>query len=102
MADSAAFICACSTLQKLSALSGVEAKFVMRLALREAGFEAATVAAPELSVVVQRVLPEELRRKQVPAVETICKGIAEALSSLEASAPSLDAPDAVFRRLGGA
>jgi hypothetical protein len=102
MADSVAFTFACSTLEKLSSLSGVEAKFAMRLALREAGFEAATVAAPDLSVVVQRVLPGELRRKQVPAVETICKGIADALSSLEASGPMPETPDTVFRRLGGA
>jgi len=102
MADSAAFQTACGTLEKLSTLSSVESKFAMRMALREAGFEAATIAPAELSVVVQRVLLEELRRKHVAAPETVCKGIAEALTALGGSAAATDSPDAVFRRLGGA
>jgi len=101
MADSAAFQMACGTLEKLSTLSSVESKFAMRMALREAGFEAATVAPAELSVVVDRVLLEELRRKHVPAPETVCMGIAAARTALGASAASADSPDAVFRRLGG-
>ncbi|HVP30382.1 MAG TPA: TilS substrate-binding domain-containing protein [Myxococcota bacterium] len=102
MADSAAFLCAFSALEKLASLSSAEARFTLRLALQQAGFEAPSVSAREMAVVVERVLPGELRSKKVAQPEQVCRGVSDALAQLRDDAPATALPDAVFGRLGGA
>jgi hypothetical protein len=102
MAGSQAFEWLCAALEASSSLSRLEARGTVRIALKEAGLEARSVSAHELTVVVRKVLPRELRQRGVSEEDTLCDRFAAGLTHLEQSAPDgPDTPDAIFRRLGG-
>jgi hypothetical protein len=101
MADLNLFDHACASLEELTQLSRLEARGTMRIALKEAGLDPASVRAAELSVVAERVLPGELVARGVADAESICERLRLALSAIRDSA-SADTPEAVFARLGGA
>jgi hypothetical protein len=56
-----------------------------------------------LIVVVQKILPRELRQRGVSDESTLCERFVAGLRNLDTSGarPSADTPDAIFRRLGG-
>ena len=101
MAGSTAFEAASACLEQSSSLTNLEARGTIRLALKEAGFEAKTATARVLTAVVQRVLPAELRSRRIADPDAICARIALALAGL-ASEPDAETAEAVFERLGGA
>jgi hypothetical protein len=101
MADSAAFEAASACLESASSLTRLEARGTIRLALKQAGFEARSVTAAALGAVVRRVLPAELRSRAIADPEAICTKIALTLERM-GSEPVAETPEAVFRRLGGA
>ena len=100
MADSAAFETACACLEQASSLTSLEARGTIRLALKEAGFDAKSASPRALASVVRRVLPAELQSRRVADPETVCGKIALALEGLAAEPASETAED-VFKRLGG-
>jgi len=100
MADAAAFDFVCEQLESQSSLDRLEARGTVRLALKQSGLEARTVSPDQMRVVVQKVLPGELATRGVEGAEALCGRLADAVARLEA-APAGDAPDEVFRRLGG-
>jgi hypothetical protein len=100
MADSSAFEAACACLEKSSSLTNLQARGTIRLALKEAGFEAKTASPQVLGAVVRRVLPAELRSLRVDDPEGICTKIALALEGMN-SEPAAETAEAVFKRLGG-
>jgi hypothetical protein len=103
MPDSQAFEWVSAQLEQATTLSRIEARGTVRLALRAAGLDPASVAVREMAVVVQKVLPEQLRRSGVPDGEALCERIGRGLRTLEAPASGAEAetPEAIFRRLGG-
>lgn len=103
MANSSPFDFVCERLEAASALSSLEARGTVRLALKQAGFDPRTVGAEEMAVVVKKVLPEELRVRAVDDADSLCDMLATELKS-QGFLPGEDAsaPEAVFRRLGGA
>jgi hypothetical protein len=103
MAGSQAFEYLCEALETSSSLERLEARGTVRIALKEAGLEARSVTPSELAVVVQKILPRELRQRGVADEAALCERFASGLRHLEASAtrPASDTPDAIFRRLGG-
>jgi hypothetical protein len=100
MADSAAFEAACACLEQSSSLNHLEARGTIRIALKEAGFEAKTATARILGAVVRRVLPTELRSLKVADPEAISTKIALMLDGMN-SEPASETAEAVFKRLGG-
>ena len=99
MADSLAFQTVCAALEAGSTLDRLEARGTVRLALRQSGFEARSVTARQLAVVVERVLPEELRARGVEI--TICKDLSNALCELsDDPAAQCESPEDLFVRLG--
>ena len=103
MAGSQAFEWLCEALEAHSSLERLEARGTVRIALKEAGLEARTVTPSELCVVVQRILPRELRQRGVTGETSLCERFAAGLRSLDAgpARAASDTPDAIFRRLGG-
>jgi hypothetical protein len=101
MADSSVFERACASLEELTQLSRLEARGTIRIALKEAGFDPASVRAAELSVVATRVLPDELAARGVADAKSICERLRGRLSEIQDSAGA-QRPEAVFARLGGA
>jgi hypothetical protein len=100
MADFAVFDQACESLEQLTQFSRLEARGTMRIVLKEAGLDPASVRAAELCVVAKAVLPKELAARGVPDAESICAQLRTVLSGVEDAAQS-DTPEAVFARLGG-
>jgi hypothetical protein len=100
MADLTVFEHACASLEELTQLSRLEARGTMRIALKGAGLEPASVRAAELSVVAKRVLPEELAARGIADAESICERLSGRLSEIQDSAAP-ERPEAVFARLGG-
>ncbi len=101
MAESQAFTIACEQLEQASSLERIEARGTIRLALKEAGLDAASVSGSQLSVVVDKILPRELEARGVSDTASVCSTIKSAL----AAAPDTDgpgnSPEDVFSRLAG-
>jgi len=100
MAESAAFDLVCSSLQRLTSLTSLEARGTVRLALKEAGFDAREVSARQMYLVLKRVLPGELRSRGVQNTDGVCEELARTVAAVSEGAGS-DAPDAIFQRMGG-
>jgi len=100
MADSSAFTTLCDELEGSSTLDRLEARGTVRLALKQAGLEAGQVTASQLAVVVQKILPGELRTRGVDDADSICSQLAATLKAMPDEAAG-ESPEAVFKRLGG-
>jgi hypothetical protein len=100
MADLTAFEHACEGLEQLTELSRLETRGTLRIALKEAGLDPASVKAAELSVVARMVLPNELAARGIADAESICERLRSKLAQVQDSA-SAETPEAVFARLGG-
>ena len=99
MADSHAFGVVCDALENATSLDRLEARGTVRIALKSAGLDARTVNASQLRVVIEKVLPDELKSRGVdPGVSSILAGSLEGVADETGGA---DGPEAVFRRLGG-
>lgn len=97
MADSQAFTVLCQALEDESNFDRLEARGTVRLALKNAGLEANTVTAPQLDVVIDKILPSELEARGVD--QAVCARLRAALTGVETT-PAQEGPEAVFDRLG--
>lgn len=100
MAESAAFEAACTSLEGATSLDRLAARGTIRLAVKQAGFEAKTVTAEQLGVVVTRLLSAELSARGIADPDALCATLARMLAGLS-SGPAAETPEAVFQRLGG-
>jgi hypothetical protein len=100
MADLTAFEHACERLEQRTELSRLEARGTLRIALKEAGLDPASVKVAELCVVARMVLPNELAARGIADAESICERLRSELAEIQDSA-GIDTPEAVFARLGG-
>jgi len=99
MAEASAFDLVCGEIERATPLSQLEARGTVRLALKQAGFDARGVAPHELAVVVRKLLPRELELRGVAGGEALCQRIATSLAA-DAPAARRETPEDVFRRLG--
>lgn len=102
MADSPAFALVCDHLERATSLARPAARGTVRLALKEAGFDAESVSPTQMMVVTEKVLPAELRALRISDVDGHCSTIRARLKRLQAGVKPGDAqsPEAVFARLG--
>jgi len=100
MADSVVFTRTCEALALRTGLDLVAVRGVVRIALREAGLQAAAVSSEQMLVVLHRVLPGELRSCGVTDPDAVCRGL-ESVVRESAGEPVEDAvatSAAVFER----
>jgi hypothetical protein len=89
-------------IERRSSLATLEARGTVRLALKRAGLDSSSVTGGQMRVVLERVLPEEIRSRGVAASEEICRAIAAALRGLHPDEADVsETPEAIFRRLAG-
>ena len=88
-------------LERRTDLAKLEARGTVRLAAREAGLDARTVTREQMIVMLQKVMPDEMRSRGVEQPEQICEAIITAVKSSQiASSPAeAESPEAIFRRL---
>lgn len=100
MADSSAFTTLCEELESSSTLDRLEARGTVRLALKQAGLEASQVTASQLVVVVEKILPGELRTRGIDDADSVCNQLGSVLKAMP-DEDGGESPEAVFKRLGG-
>ncbi len=98
--DVTAFDQIAERLEQSTTLDRLESRGTLRIALKEAGFDAKTVRASELRVVVARVLPRELTARGIDKPSAIIDRLLSELD-LISETPEMDSPESVFQRLGG-
>ena len=88
-------------LQKRSGLENLEARGTLRLALKSSGLTASEVTREQMVVVIDQVMPRELRVRGVDNPEAVCGELSQALKGFEVgeSEASRTSPEGVFRRL---
>jgi len=100
MAEAAPFDWLCSQLETRTELSLLEVRGTVRLALKASGLDAKTVRAEELSVVLERILPNELSTRGVEDADGLTSELASQIRLQSFAGDGADGPDRVFERLG--
>lgn len=101
MADAEAFAELAAQLETETNLDRLEARGTLRIALKAAGFDAKSVQADELRVVVEKVLPKELELRGIAASERLCQKLARSIHLGPTAPGDADSPEAIFDRLVG-
>lgn len=102
MADNALFERVCQEIECGTELTRLSARGAVRLALRDAGLEVATLNVKQASAVLRLVLPAELRKCGVADPESLCAALArEITASSEDAFGAVAAPEDMFRRIRG-
>jgi hypothetical protein len=88
-------------LQDRCELASLEARGTIRLALKAAGLTAREVTREQMIVVINQVLPRELRVRGVKSPEAVCADLAQRVKGFEIKNGVSDgtSPEDVFRRL---
>ncbi len=92
---------AAERLEHHTGFSRIEARGTLRIALKVAGLDAGSITAGQLCVVLEKVMPAELKQRGVKEAAEICGAMMEDLANAPApskAAPTTD-PDAIFGRL---
>jgi hypothetical protein len=100
MADSPAFALSCEVLERDTSLDRLEARGTVRLALKEAGLDAASVTPDQMAVVASNLLTGELTSRGIENADAVCGTLRQGLAGLDTTAAT-QTPEAVFARLGG-
>lgn len=91
------------TLEQATDFDKLEARGTVRLALKQSGLDAKGVTSDQMEVVLQKVLPGELKTRGVESPDSVCEGIVQSLKSHDFGSAGSDdqSPEAVFKRIGG-
>ncbi|MEX2206070.1 MAG: hypothetical protein WEF50_07585 [Myxococcota bacterium] len=100
MAGSVAFEAACSALERATQMDRWAARGTLQLSLMDAGLETGSVSAAQLRVVIDAVLPRQLKSAGVGDTNGVCTQLSAALATVDESGAA-ESADAVFSRLGG-
>jgi hypothetical protein len=98
--NSAAFECVARRLAEGTGLDTLAARGTVRIVLREAGLDAATVAPAQMRTVVERLLPAALRARGVAEADALCARICSDLVGVRDPGAVRETPERVFARLG--
>jgi hypothetical protein len=88
-------------LKKRTELEDLEARGTIRLALKSAGLTARETTPEQMAVVIEQVLPRELRVRGVDDPESVCGELSLAVKGFEVEGGESTgtSPEDVFRRL---
>ena len=98
MAHTTLFDAVAQALQKLTPFDNLQARGTLRLSLKDAGLEAKTIRPAQMRVVLERLLPSELRSRGVGDADTVCASLLAVVDVVGADAGTSDAPEDLFRR----
>lgn len=103
MADAPAFDWVADALERATSFSRIQARGTVRLALKKAGLDAATVSLDEMQLVLLKVMPKELRDRKVERADEICEALRLGVKTAELAKakPAHETPAQVFGRLFG-
>jgi hypothetical protein len=91
-----------AALQEHTSLQAAQARGSLRLALRAGGLDAANVTVSEMVAVLDRLLPEQLRKAGVANPPSVCLKLSIGLKSRHFDEDeAVRKPEAFFRRVLG-
>ena len=73
-----------SELEKQSGLDNLEARGTLRLALKSSGLTAREVTREQMAVVLDKIMPRELRVRGIEDPEALCEELSQAVKGVEA------------------
>jgi hypothetical protein len=83
-------------------LDRLEARGTLRIALKEAGLDSKNLTFPQLSVVLEKIMPQELEARAVETPAAVCNAVMSHLkASGHADIATKTSSDEIFNRLGG-
>ena len=90
-------------IEERTELGKLEARGMIRIALKEAGLDTRGVTAEQMSVMLQKTMPRELVARGGERAEELCDSLVGALKDWSGGDPraAAESPEDVFRRLGG-
>ena len=90
-------------IERQTELAKLEARGTVRLALKEAGFNASGITTEQMAVVLERVMPSELAARGVENAESICSSLATSIKEFKDAVEEHGSasPESVFARLAG-
>ena len=90
-----------SELEKRSGLENLEARGTLRLALKSSGLTAREVTREQMAIVLDQVMPRELRVRGIENPEAVCEALNQAVKGIKAEKGDSagTSPEDVFRRL---
>jgi len=100
MSAKSVFDWVCAELEAETELNSLESRGTIRIALKNAGLEAASVSADEMKILLHRVLPAELQARAVENAASLCTSLAERLGKESFESAPRESAEAVFARLG--
>lgn len=100
--DAAAFEWTCAELERSTSLDRLEARGTVRIALKQSGLDVRAVTPEQMKVVIEKVLPDELRARGIDDSDALCSRIARSIQGQGLADDKLElSPDKIFGRLGG-
>ena len=88
-------------LEHHTSLDRLEARGTLRIAIKSAGLTAKSVTAGQLCVVFEKLMPDELEKRDVSDAASVCNAVIDDL--VNSPTPADEAPatdlDAIFGRL---
>jgi hypothetical protein len=82
VADSPVFDRVCTELEARTSLDRLAVRGTIRIALKNAGLDAAAVDAAQMGVVLRKLVPAELAARGVAGAPALCERIAEEIAGL--------------------
>ena len=88
-------------IERKTELAKLEARGTVRLALKEAGFDASRITTEQMAVVLERVMPGELMSRGVENAQSICSSLATSIKEFRDAVEEQGnaSPESVFARL---
>ena len=88
-------------IERQTELAKLEARGTVRLALKEAGFDASRITTEQMAVVLERVMPGELMSRGVENAQSICSSLATSIKEFRDAVEEQGnaSPESVFARL---
>ncbi len=99
MAASDLFDFLAGELEQATALSKIESRGTLRIALKAAGLDVKTVRVHEAVVVLERVLPSELESRGIEEPVVVCESLKRRLELVSFDAAPSSAAELVFARV---
>ncbi len=100
MSAESVFDWTCAQVEEATELNALETRGTLRIALKNAGLEAASVSADEMKILLNRVIPRELEVRAVENAASLCASLADRLDRQSFESASRESAEAVFARLG--
>ena len=100
MSTSPIFEWLCGKLTERTKFDLLQSRGTVRLALKDAGLEPRTLDKVQTLVLLERVMPHELKVRGIPDASALCGELSQALQKHRFEAAAPQSAESIFSRLG--